>query len=698
MKSLGFPRPPAFFIFLTAIFSLIAAPAAQPQETSRWETDIAAFGEADRTSPPETGGIVFMGSSSILRWGTLQEDFPDFHVVNRGFGGSQLTDCVAFADRILLPHQPRLVMLYAGENDIAAGRTPEQVAAEFARFAEKVTALLPDVQIGFISLKPSPRRSGLTAQFREANALIQAQAQESPHLFFVDVFNPMLDGDGQPRTELFAEDRLHLNTEGYRLWQQILQPELEERLSVEAPWHERLNDRINSIVWGPPFMILLAGTGLYLTFRLGFFQFRHLGLAWRESFGRFFHKSREVETGALSSFQAVSSAMAATVGVGNIAGVSTAIALGGPGALFWMWMIALVGMATKFAEASLGVKYRHIAPDGEVSGGVMYYIEKGLGPNWRWLAVAYALLAGVAALGIGNMVQANTVASALEGTFSIPKPLTGIVIIALVGVVTLGGVKRIGRVAERIVPLMVVLYLLAAILVLLLNLAMIPEAFRQIFYHAFNPAPAAGGLAGITIATAIRMGVARGIFSNEAGLGSASIVHAQATNDPVRQGMWGMWEVFIDTIVVATMTGLVILVMGVRAEATRETAGSLAANAFSAALPGIGGILVILALVLFAYTTMLTWNFYGEKSWEYLFGHKIILPYRLAFLGFLYIGAIGGLTFVWSVADTLNGLMAIPNLIALILLAGILVKAKNNYMATLRSSENDSTPLKGSRE
>lgn len=457
-----------------------------------------------------------------------------------------------------------------------------------------------------------------------------------------------------------------------------------------------LNERINGIVWGPPFMILLAGTGLYLTIRLGFFQFTHFRLAWRESFGRLFRKTAETEAGALSSFQAVSSAMAATVGVGNIAGVSTAIAIGGPGAIFWMWMIALVGMATKFAEASLGVKYRHVDADGRISGGVMYYIEKGLGPNWKWLAVLYAFLAGLAAFGIGNMVQANEIADGIHGNFNVPKWSIGIAIVILVGMVTMGGVKRIGLIAERIVPFMVVIYLGGAVVILLLHIGQIPAAFQMIFHHAFNPAPAAGGFAGAGVLLAIRMGVARGIFSNEAGLGSASIVHAQATASPIRQGMWGMWEVFIDTIVVATITGLVILVTGVMT--TDAGDNQLAATAFSTALPGPGRYLVLASLVLFAYTTMLTWNFYGEKSWEYLFGKKVVVPYRLLFLVFLFVGSVGGLEMAWGIADTLNGLMAAPNLVALLVLAGILVKAKNDYLVTLRSGERDSRALRGDRK
>ncbi len=442
------------------------------------------------------------------------------------------------------------------------------------------------------------------------------------------------------------------------------------------------NDWINGIVWGPPFMILLIGTGLYLTIRLGFFQFTHLRFAWRRTFGTLFRRESRQEPGAISPFQAVSSAMAATIGVGNIAGVATAIALGGPGAVFWMWMVALVGMATKLGEATLGVKYRHTDEDGRISGGVFWYIEKGLGRNWKWLGMLYAFFAGLAAFGIGNMVQANTMSDALETGFNIPAWLTGLVALLLVGAVTLGGIRRIAITAERIVPAMALVYVIGAVGVLVSFYDQIPAAFGMIFEHAFTPMGAVGGFAGATMAEAIRYGIARGIFSNEAGLGSASIVYAQARNKPMAQGLWGMWEVFIDTIVVCTMTALVILVTGVFA--TGETGGTLTSNAFSTGLPGLGGYIVILAIVLFSYSTMLTWNFYGEKSWEYLFGPRVVVPYRVLFLLFLFIGAVGGLETVWSIADTLNGLMAAPNLIALILLAGVLAREKAKYLAEMK--------------
>jgi len=437
------------------------------------------------------------------------------------------------------------------------------------------------------------------------------------------------------------------------------------------------NGFVNGIVWGPPFMILLVGTGIYLTIRLGFFQFRHLGHAWKYSFGLLFRKDVEVEPGAITPFQAVTSAMAATIGVGNIAGVATAIALGGPGAIFWMWMVALVGMATKMAEATLGLKYRHVDADGHVSGGVFYYIEKGLGPQWKWLAVLYAFLAGLAAFGIGNMVQSNTMAQALETGFGIPHWATGFALVILVGVVTLGGISRIAVTAEKVVPIMAVAYVIGAIAILAMNASAIPGALSMIITSAFSPAPAVGGFAGASVAMAIRFGIARGIFSNEAGLGSASIVHAQARNIPFRQGFWGVWEVFIDTLVVCTMTALVILVTGVMESGA--TGADLTSAAFSTGLPGPGGYVIIIAIAFFAYTTMLTWNFYGEKSWEYLFGRSVVVPYRLIFLLFVFLGSVGALELVWDVADTFNGLMAAPNLVALVLLGGVMAREKLDY-------------------
>ena len=421
-------------------------------------------------------------------------------------------------------------------------------------------------------------------------------------------------------------------------------------------------------------MVLLIGTGVYLSFRLGFLQFTKLGLIWRSTLGQLFTRKDDEGTGELSAFQAVSSAMAATVGVGNIVGVSTAMYWGGPGALFWMWVTAGVGMATKFSEVVLGMKYRQVnAHNGAIAGGPMYYIADGLGK--KWLAGVYAFLTGIAALGIGNMVQANTVATSLQETAAFSRPLAGGLIVALVAVVILGGVKRIGRTTEYLVPFMAVLYLAGGIFILLRYISVLPDALATIVSSAFTPAAPVGAWGGATVMMAMRYGIARGIFSNEAGLGSASIIHSQAKNTPVAQGFWGIWEVCVDTLIVASITGLVIMVTGVLGEPDLSP-GVLAATAFARGLPGLGEHLVFVCLILFAYSTMLTWSFYGEQAWEYLFGKIAVIPYRILFLVFLYIGAIGALRLVWDVSDTLNGLMAVPNLVALLVLARVVVGEK----------------------
>ncbi len=439
---------------------------------------------------------------------------------------------------------------------------------------------------------------------------------------------------------------------------------------------EKLNTAVSAVVWGPPLMGLLIGTGLYLSVRLRFLQFTHLAFTWRSTFGRLFSRQASIEEGTLTSFQAVSSAMAATIGVGNIAGVSTAIYLGGPGALFWMWVTAAVGMATKFSEVVLGVKYRQAnIVTGEVSGGPMYYMAEGLGQ--KWLAAVYAFLTGVAALGIGNMVQANTVAMSFRESLALSPAVTGALVVFFVALVILGGIRRIGHTAEYLVPFMAVIYFAGGLMILVRYLPALPGALATIFTHAFTPTAPLGAWAGATVAAAIRYGIARGIFSNEAGLGSASIVHAQARNTPVSQGLWGMWEVFTDTLVVASMTGLVIVVTGVLGD-VEVPPSALAAAAFERGLPRAGGYLVFFSLILFAYSTMLTWSFYGEKAWEYLFGRWVVVPYRVLFLIFLYIGAVGGLRLVWDVADTLNGLMAVPNLVALIFLGRMVVEEKQS--------------------
>jgi AGCS family alanine or glycine:cation symporter len=392
--------------------------------------------------------------------------------------------------------------------------------------------------------------------------------------------------------------------------------------------------------------------------------------------------------GDISPFNALMTSLAATIGTGNIAGVATAIFLGGPGAIFWMWMTALVGMATKFAEAVLAVHYREEDANGKRVGGPMYYIKNGLGPKWNWMAIAFALFASIAGFGIGNMVQANSIANALQSNFAIPEWLTGIVLILLVGAVLLGGIERISTVAGKLVPIMAIAYMFAGTLVLALNVEAIPGAFSLIFTHAFTPTAATGGFAGAAVWAAIRFGVARGVFSNEAGLGSAPIAHAAAQcKGPVSQGLVAMLGTFIDTIIVCSFTALAILVTG--AWTSGETGAALTSRAFDLALPGAGGYIIAASLSVFAFTTILGWSYYCERSLAYLFGVKVIMPFRVVWSLAAYVGATLKLGFVWLLADTLNALMAIPNLIALALLSPVVFKITKEFFETRGKSENN---------
>ncbi|WP_192929587.1 alanine/glycine:cation symporter family protein [Alkaliphilus serpentinus] len=443
---------------------------------------------------------------------------------------------------------------------------------------------------------------------------------------------------------------------------------------------EKINGTINSYVWGPPMLVLLVGTGIYYSFRTNFLQVRRFGFTMKETLMKIFEKPEASEEGDITPFQALSTALAATIGTGNIAGVATAIALGGPGAIFWMWVSAFFGMLTKFAEVVLAIQYREKNKEGSFVGGPMYYIEKGLG--MKWLAVLFSIFGGIAAFGIGNMVQSNSVAAALETTFKIDPLITGIVLAVAAGLVILGGLKRIASVTERLVPIMAVFYIIGALVILLLNISGIPNAFALIFKHAFTPAAAGGGFAGATIMMAMRYGVARGVFSNEAGLGSAPIAHAAAKTDhPVRQGLWGIFEVFADTIVICTLTALTILSTGVWNSGV--TGAALTTKAFSTGLPGTwGGIIVSIGILLFAFSTILSWAYYGEKCAEYLLGSNINKYYRILWLPAIVVGAIGGLELIWHLADTLNGLMAIPNLVGLVLLSGVVFKLTKEFFAT----------------
>lgn len=436
-----------------------------------------------------------------------------------------------------------------------------------------------------------------------------------------------------------------------------------------------INSKINSFVWGPPMLILIVGTGIYMTSRTNFMSFTKFGYIMKNTLFKIFEKE-QVGEGEITAFQAVATALAATIGIGNIAGVATAIAIGGPGAIFWMWLSALFGMATKFGEVVLAVNYREKTEDGRYLGGPMYYIRNGL--NLKWLAATFAFFGAMAAFGIGNMTQANSVADALNTTFGINEWVSGIVVVIAVGLVVLGGLKRIAQVTEKLVPFMAVIYIAGGIVILVMKASEIPAAFGLIFSHAFSGTAALGGFVGSTMMMAARFGVARGVFSNEAGLGSAPIAHAAATTDhPVRQGLWGVFEVFMDTIVVCTITSLSIVVTG--AWSSGETGASLTTLAFNRILPGTGGLIVAMGVLLFGYSTILSWEYYGERCAEYLFGTKAIMPYRLLWMPFLLIGAVGGLVTIWDIADTLNGLMAIPNLIGVLGLSGVVVKLTREY-------------------
>ncbi len=435
---------------------------------------------------------------------------------------------------------------------------------------------------------------------------------------------------------------------------------------------------LNGIVWGVPMIVLILGTGFYLQLRLGFMPLRKIVYGFQ-----MIGKSRtpgNAADGEISPFAALMTALSATVGTGNIAGVAAAISVGGPGALFWMWMTAMVGMATKYAEVVLAVKYREVDDHGEHVGGPMYAIKNGLGKSWRWLAVAFAIFGGLAGFGIGNMVQSNGIASAVHNAFGIETWITGLVLTLLTGAVVLGGIKRIGAVAEKLVPAMCIGYILCVSVILFVFADRIPDAFALIFHHAFNPVAASGGFLGAGVMLAMQKGVARGIFSNEAGLGTAGIAQAAgATRDPVFSGLIGMMGTFIDTIIVCTFTGLAIIVSGVWDSG--QTGAVLSASAFEAAMPGIGKYLLAISLAVFAFTTILGWAFYSEKCWEFLFGTVTEKPFRLLWTLAVFPGAVLSLDFAWLVADTLNALMAIPNLIALLLLSPVIVTLTREYFA-----------------
>lgn len=427
---------------------------------------------------------------------------------------------------------------------------------------------------------------------------------------------------------------------------------------------------LNGVVWGPPMLVLILGVGLYLSIGLKGLTVRRLFYAFSVLCKRGKAGKDEAESGEIPPYQALTTALSATIGTGNIAGVATALFLGGPGALFWMWVTAVVGMATKYAEAVLAVRYREVDARGNYVGGPMYYIRNGLGKRWAWLGVAFAIFGAVAAFGIGNTVQVNSIADVIESNFSIPTWVSGLLVMIFAGLVLIGGIKRIGRTTSMLVPFMAGVYLFVGLWVLALNSQAIPGALQLVFTHAFSPIAAQGGFAGAAVWAALRFGVARGVFSNEAGLGSAPIAHAAAqTRDPVRQGLIAMLGTFIDTIIVCSITGLVILTSGVWDSGV--SGAGLTSLAFAESFPRTGGVIVAVCLTLFAFSTVIGWSFYGERCAVYLFGVKVIYPYRLLWILVIPIGAMVDLEFIWLVADTFNAMMALPNLIGLALLSPV---------------------------
>lgn len=452
---------------------------------------------------------------------------------------------------------------------------------------------------------------------------------------------------------------------------------------------EKINSAVNGFVWGVPAMVCIIGVGLLLSIRTRFIQFRKFGYTFKVTLGRIFHK-KEASDGSITPFQAVCTALAATVGTGNIAGVAGAIAIGGPGAVFWMWISALLGMCTKFSEVTLAVHFREKNRQGDWTGGPMYYIKNGLGPKWRWMAVLFALLGVLTVFGTGNATQVNTITSAINtallnyhvidaSSVSVSSLIIGIIIAVLVALIQLGGIKRIGRVAEMLVPFMALLYIILALGVIFLNIDRVPGVFASIIEGAFSPASVTGGVVG-SFFLSMQKGVARGIFSNEAGLGTGSIAHATADTDhPVKQGFFGIFEVFADTIVICTMTALVILCSGVSVSYGTDAGAELTINGFITTYGSWVSIFTAVALCCFAFSTILGWGLYGTRCIEFLFGSWINKPFMVVYSLVAVIGATADLGLLWSVAETFNGLMSIPNLIALFLLSGTVVKLVKDY-------------------
>lgn len=428
---------------------------------------------------------------------------------------------------------------------------------------------------------------------------------------------------------------------------------------------QQINTAVNQLLWGPWMLVLMVGVGVFFSVKLRFFQLTGFRIWWSKTALSAFGKKHTGERKGISPFQAMATALAGSIGTGNMVGVANAIALGGAGAVFWMWIAAFFGMATVFAENVLGVKYR-VRRKGRFVGGPMYYIENGL--HCRWLALLFALFCTLAALGMGNMTQANAVAGALENSFSIPKPLTGVVLAATAGIVIFGGIGRISRLTEKLVPGMALLYTAAVVLVLCFHAGAVPGALKKIVEEAFDIKAAAGGFLGYGMMRALKYGVSGGVFSNEAGLGSSPIVHAAAeTDDPYEQGMWGFFQVFVDTIVLCTLMALCILTTQADSAVTDSVALSM--MPFSDTLGVVGQVIMALSMTLFGFATLVSWSYYGEKSLEYLTNGHLIGGYRILYVVLVYVGCVGSFSLVWELSDTFNALMALPNLVALLLLS-----------------------------
>ncbi|WP_374724466.1 alanine/glycine:cation symporter family protein [Calidifontibacillus erzurumensis] len=442
---------------------------------------------------------------------------------------------------------------------------------------------------------------------------------------------------------------------------------------------------VSGWVWGPPLLVLIVGTGIFLTLRLGFLQVTTLPYALKLAFSKNQdHKSE----GDISHFQALMTALAATVGTGNIVGVATAVVLGGPGAVFWMWLSAFFGMATKYAEAILAVKYRIEDKNGEMAGGPMYYLERGLGQ--KWLGVLFAFFGAIAAFGIGNMVQTNSVSSVVQATFHVPTWITGVVLTVLTALVILGGIKSIGRVTAFFVPIMALFYLIAGLIIMIMNISEVPGAIGLILKSAFTGDAVVGG----SIGAAIRWGVARGVFSNEAGLGSAPIAAAAAKTDyPARQALVSMTQVFIDTIIICSITGITLVMGGIYHDGLKGA--ELTTATFELLIGAPGPYIVAIGLIFFAYSTVLGWAYYGEKCFSYLFGESAIKYYRIVYVLAVFVGAVATLDTVWGIADIMNGLMAFPNLIGLLGLSGVIVAETKRFRQTMLEEKRSAANLKG---